>query len=47
MDEIGLQKHMELKLLNALTTVLVMDHEVIAVVVNDSYPKMVDILACT
>jgi len=47
MDEIGLQKHMELKLLNALTTVLVMDHEVMAVVANHSYPKTVDILACT
>ena len=47
MDEIGLQKHMELKLLNALTIVLVMDHEVMAVVVNHSYPKTVDILACT
>jgi len=46
MDEIGLQKHMELKLLNALTTVLVMDHKVIAVVANHSYPKTVDILAC-
>jgi len=47
MDEIGLQKHMELKLLNALTMVLVMDHEVMVVVANHSYLKMVDILACT
>jgi len=47
MDDIGLQKHMELKLLNALTTVLVMDHEVMAVVANHSYPKTVNILACT
>ena len=46
-DEIELQKHMELKLLNALTTVLVMDHEVMVVVANHSYPKMVNILACT
>jgi len=46
MDEIGLQKHMELKLLNALTTVLVMDHEVMVVVANHSYLKTVDILAC-
>jgi len=47
MNEIGLQKHMELKLLNALTIVLVMDHEVMAVVVNHSYLKTVNILACT
>jgi len=46
MNEIELQKHMELKLLNALTTVLVMDHEVMVVIVNHSYPKMVEILAC-
>ena len=47
MDEIGLQKHMELKLLNALTTFLVMDHEVMAVIANHSYLKTVNILACT
>ena len=47
MDEIGLQKHIELELLNALTTVLVIDHEVMVVVANHSYLKTVNILACT
>lgn len=47
MHDIGLRKHLELKLLNALTTVMVMDHEVMAVVANHSHPDEVDIVACT
>lgn len=45
MHTFGLQKRKELKLLNALATVIVMDHEVVAVVANNSHPEGVDILA--
>lgn len=40
------RKRLELRLLNALSTVMVIENEVVAVVANHSHPSCVDILAC-